>query len=108
MCLNIQWNEIFHKFIGERRKSEALRNSTGSFGTVCQISKYKEELERLIKSQIIHALITTTDQTSEDLTVFALEKQLGGFFSSELKSITFRKKYDLDKDKENFEQQFPS
>jgi len=88
--------------------SEALRNSTGSIGTVCQISKYREELERLIKGQIIHPVITTTDETIEDPTVFALEKHLEDFLVANWSQTPLGKKYDIYKDEENFGQQFPT
>ena len=88
--------------------SEALRNSTGSIGTVCQISKYREELERLIKGQIIHPVITTTDETIEDPTVFALEKHLEDFLVANWSQTPLGKKYDIYKDEDNFGQQFPT
>ena len=53
--------------------SQELKFSTGSIGTVCQISKYKDELEKLIKGEIFNPVITTTDETIEDPTVLLLK-----------------------------------
>lgn len=41
---NVRWS----KLINRNDMSERLRHSTGSIGTCCDISKYKEELDRLI------------------------------------------------------------
>lgn len=41
--------------------SEKLRNSTGSIGTVSNITKYTEELEQLIKSKNTAKLVTSSD-----------------------------------------------
>ena len=88
--------------------SESLRNSTGSIGTVCQISKYKDELEKLIKGEVLHPVITTTDETIEDPTVFALEKHLEDFLVANWEQTPLGKKYDIYQDEENFGQQFPT
>ena len=88
--------------------SEPLRNSTGSIGTVCQISKYKDELEKLIKGEVLHPVITTTDETIEDPTVFALEKHLEDFLVANWEQTPLGKKYDIYQDEENFGQQFPT
>ena len=56
-----------------------LRHFAGSIGTVSNISKYREELEQLIKSEAkTHALVSQ-DATCEEATVFALLKQLEVF-----------------------------
>ena len=88
--------------------SESLRNSTGSIGTVCQISKYKDELEKLIKGEVLHPVITTTDETIEDPTVFALEKHLEDFLVANWEQTPLGRKYDIYQDEENFGQQFPT
>lgn len=64
--------------IDRREMSESLRNSTGSIGTVSNISKYAEELERFIGGVRTPALIAT-DETVEDPSVFALEAHLEEF-----------------------------
>ena len=88
--------------------SQELKYSTGSIGTVCQISKYKDELEKLIKGEIFNPVITTTDETIEDPTVFALEKHLEDFLVKNWNQTPLGKKYDIYKDEENSGQQFPT
>ena len=88
--------------------SKELKYSTGSIGTVCQISKYKDELEKLIKGEIFNPVITTTDETIEDPTVFALEKHLEDFLVQNWNQTPLGKKYDIYKDEENSGQQFPT
>ena len=88
--------------------SEPLRNSTGSIGTVCQISKYKDELEKLIKWEVLHPVITTTDETIEDPTEIAIEKHLEDFLVANWEQTPLGRKYDIYQDEENFGQQFPT
>ena len=88
--------------------SQELKYSTGSIGTVCQISKYKKELEKLIKGEVFSPVITTTDETIEDPTVFALEKHLEDFLIHNWNQTPIGKKYDIYKDEENSGQQFPT
>ena len=88
--------------------SQELKYSTGSIGTVCQISKYKKELEKLINGEVTNPVITTTDESIEDPTVFALEKHLEDFLVQNWKQTPLGKRYDIYKDEENSGQQFPT
>ena len=88
--------------------SQELKYSTGSIGTVCQISKYKKELEKLINGEVFNPVITTTDESIEDPTVFALEKHLEDFLVKNWKQTPLGKTYDIYKDEENSGQQFPT
>ena len=88
--------------------SQSLKYSTGSIGTVCQISKYKDELEQLIKGEVLNPVITSKDPTIEDPSVFALEKHLEDFLVENWTQTPLGKKYDIYKDEENFGQQFPT
>ena len=88
--------------------SEALRRSTNSTGTCCDITSYAEELEALIGGQALPSLIAT-DPTVEDPTVFALEKHLEDFLVSNWASTQLGQKYDIYKvDGEMVGQQYPS
>jgi restriction system protein len=71
----VQWLNVG---IDRAAMSEALRNSTGSIGTVSNISRYSEEIERLIGGVSAPKLIST-DETVEDPTAFALEEHLEDF-----------------------------
>jgi restriction system protein len=88
--------------------SEALRRSTNSTGTCCDITSYAEELDALIGGQAPPSLIAT-DQTVEDPTVFALEKHLEDFLVSNWPSTVLGQKYDIyTVDGEMVGQQYPS
>ena len=58
--------------------SEALQNSTGSIGTVGDVTKHSAEIESLIAGNIPTTIIST-DEIIEDPSVFALEKHLEDF-----------------------------
>ena len=88
--------------------STALKNSTGSIGTVCQISKYRDELEQLIKGEAPKPVLISTDETVEDPVVFALEKHLEDFLMKNWVHTPLGKEYDIFKDEENSGQQFPT
>jgi restriction system protein len=88
--------------------SEALRRSSGSIGTVSQISKYREELEGLIKGEAPRPVLISTDETIEDPTVFALEKHLEDFLVANWSSTPLGKTHDIYQEDDNFGQQFPT
>jgi restriction system protein len=87
--------------------SEALRRSTSSTGTCCDITKYREELEGLIGGQTAPALIAT-DETVEDPNVFALEKHLEDFLIANWASTELGKRYDVYEEDGEFGQQYPT
>lgn len=72
---SVRWYE---DGIDRSEMSQALKNSSGSIGTVCELTKYTEELELLIGGETPSGLIAT-DSTVEDPSVFALEKHLEDF-----------------------------
>lgn len=94
--------------IDRSEMSEALRRSTGSIGTVSQISKYREELNSLIKGEAPRPVLISTDETIEDPTVFALEKHLEDFLVANWSQTQLGKKYDIYQEEDNFGQQFPT
>lgn len=88
--------------------SEALRRSTNSIGTCCDITQYESELKALIGGQTPPALIAA-DPTVEDAVVFALEKHLEDFLVSNWALTDLGKKYDIYKlDGQLVGQQFPT
>ena len=88
--------------------SEALQNSTGSIGTVSRITRYAAELDALLSGSRPQ-VITTTDETIEDPSVFALEKHLEDFLVQNWKSTELGKKYDIyEEGGESVGQQYPS
>lgn len=88
--------------------SDALRNSTGSIGTVCQISKYRDELEGLIKGEVPKSILFSSDETVEDPAVFALEKHLEDFLVTNWSQTPLGKDYDIYQEEDNIGRQFPT
>lgn len=88
--------------------SELLKKSTGSIGTVSDITKYAEEIERMIAGVRPPTLIST-DETVEDPSNFALEKHLEDFLVQNWKQTELGKQYDIyEEDGELVGQQYPS
>jgi restriction system protein len=88
--------------------SQPLQRSTGSIGTVSNISKHAEELEQLLGGNAPLALVVT-DSTVEDPTVFALEKYLEAFLIANWGKTSLGKRYDIFEDEgELVGQQYPS
>lgn len=102
---SVKW---YDTIIDRTRMSESLRNSTGSIGTVSDITKYVEEIETLIGGNK-PAMITTTDTTIEDPSLFALERHLEDFLVANWKNTELGKHYDIyEEDGEMVGQQYPS
>ena len=88
--------------------SEALRNSAGSIGTVSNVSKHREELERLIKGEVSIQALISNDPTVEDPTVFALEKHLEDFLVANWSSTPLGRNHDIYQEDDAYGQQFPT
>lgn len=101
----VRW---YQRDISRNELSEALKNSTGSIGTVSNISRHAEEIENLIAGNRPVTIITT-DEAIEDASEFALEKHLEDFLVKNWKSIELSKEYDIyEEDGELVGQQYPS
>lgn len=101
----VQWYE---NGIDRSVMSQPLKNSSGSIGTVCELTKYTEELESLIGGQTPSGLIAT-DETIEDPSVFALEKHLEDFLVQNWHQTELGKTHDIYADEgEIVGQQYPS
>ncbi|MBI1323340.1 DUF91 domain-containing protein [bacterium] len=76
--------------------SEGLRNTTGSVGTVCNISRagFAEEVERLIGGVTAPAIIATNPNV-EDPAAFVMEKHLEDFLVQNWTQTELGKKYDI-------------
>ena len=102
---NVKW---YSNKILREEMSQALKYSTGSIGTVSNVTKYKEEISKLIDSDSQTTLVST-DQTIEDVTIFALEKHLEEFLVQNWNKTELGKKYDIyEEDGEKVGQQFPT
>jgi len=74
----VRWLETT---IARAAMSEALQNSSGSIGTVSDITSYHEEIERLLGDgpAPTRAAIIASDPDIEDPVAFAMEKHLEAF-----------------------------
>lgn len=88
--------------------STALKNSTGSIGTVSTITQYEAEIEKLIGGAVAPTLIST-DETVEDPAAFALERHLEDFLVQNWGQTALGKDYDIyEEDGEKVGQQYPT
>jgi restriction system protein len=94
--------------IEKSQLSESLKNSMGSAFTYCDVTKYHEELERLIGSTG-GVEVTVNDSTVEDPIVFALEKHLEDFLVKNWNSTELGREYSIyEEEGEIVGQQYPS
>jgi restriction system protein len=87
--------------------SETLRNSAGSIGTVSDISRYREEIEKLIGGVTASTLIST-DETVDDPASFALEKHLEDFLVQNWAQTELARDYDIYEEEGKKAQQYPT
>ena len=88
--------------------SDALKNSTGSIGTVSNITKYADEIEKLLSGNI-PSTIFSTDSNVENVSEFALEKHLEDFLVKNWNQTDLGKEFDIyQEDGELVGQQYPS
>lgn len=88
--------------------SQALKYSTGSIGTVSNITKYTKEIEELISGSRPPGIVAT-DEIIEDPSVFALEQHLEDFLIHNWKHTALGKKYNIfEEDGELIGEQYPS
>ena len=101
----VKW---FETLINRDDMSQELKNSTGSTGTTADITKYTQELEKLIGGNGSVQIIST-DVTIEDPTVFALEKHLEDFLVNNWKNTELGRTFDIyEEEGELVGQQYPS
>lgn len=101
----VRW---FNKTIARDEMSESLRNSTGSIGTVSNITRFAEEIEKFIAGDHISPIIAT-DETIEDPSIFVLEKHLEDFLVQNWQHTELGKNYNIyEEDGEKVGQQYPS
>lgn len=101
----IKW---FERGINRDEMSPSLKNSAGSIGTVSNITKYVDELERLL-SGAQPAALSHSDETVEDPSVFALERHLEDFLVANWQSTLLGKDFDVfTEDGEPVGRQYPS
>lgn len=101
----VKW---YSNLIERSSMSEPLQNSTGAIATYCTITKYAEEIERLIAGNRPPTIIST-DDSIQDPSVFALEKHLEDFLVANWSQSELGKHFDIfEEDGELVGQQYPS
>jgi restriction system protein len=96
------------KTIQRADMTDALKNSTGSIGTVSTITQYAAEIEKLLGDPVPPDLIAT-DPDVEDPAAFALEKHLEDFLVQNWAQTELGKEYDIfAEDGELVGQQYPT
>ena len=83
--------------IARSTMSEALRNSTGSIGTVSDITSYSNEIERLIGEAPTQARapIVSNDPDIEDPAAFAMEQHLEAFLVANWNQTLLSKEFSI-------------
>jgi restriction system protein len=101
----VKW---YTNLIDREEMSQSLKNSTGSIGTVCDITKYADEIEALL-ARLSPPELIAHDTTVEDPTFFALEKHLEDFLVHNWYATDLGKRYDIyTEDDEIVGQQYPT
>lgn len=88
---SVKW---YSQTIDRAMMSDELRHSTGSIGTVCNISGYQAEIEKLIGSSCV-PVIVSNDPTVEDPSAFAMEQHLEDFLVQNWAQTELGKEYDV-------------
>lgn len=89
--------------------SDALKNSTGSIGTVSTITPHAVEIEKLLGVQINDPVLAASDPDVEDAAAFAMEKHLEDFLVKNWAQTELGKDYDIyAEDGEPVGQQYPT
>jgi len=96
------------KYIDRADMSEALQRSTGSIGTVSDVTGYHDEIEKLLGGAC-GAVIGPEGEEVEDPAAFALEKHLEDFLVKNWAQTELGKEYDIfEEDGERVGQQYPT
>jgi len=97
-----------NQMIDRTEMSEALQNSTGVPGTICNISTYHQEIERLLAGLSAPGFIVT-DEAVEDPLAFAMEKHLEDFLVQNWSQTELGQEYDIyEEEGEYIGQQYPT
>ncbi len=87
----VKWTE---HLVGRAEMSESLKRSSGSVGTVANMTPFAAEIEALIRVPTAPELVAA-DPTVEDVSTFALEKHLEDFLVANWGSTELGKRYKI-------------
>ncbi|MBS1960597.1 MAG: DUF1016 family protein [Bdellovibrionales bacterium] len=103
---SVKWSPIQ---LPRTAMSQSLKNSTGSIGTVSEVSKFADEIEKLIAGDAAKPSIVSASPEIEDPAAFALEEHLEEFLVKNWEQTELGKKYDIyEEEGEIVGQQYPS
>ena len=105
---SVRWHEVY---INRAAMSDALKGSTGSIGTVSNITGHTEEIEALIAGMPAPAVapVMTNEGLIEDLVAFGMEKHLEDFLVANWSQTELGRDYDIFTDEgEIVGQQYPT
>jgi restriction system protein len=88
----VRWLETA---IARSAMSEALQNSTGSIGTVSNITDHHSEIEKLLADGQIATTIVVSDPAVEDPVAFAMEKHLEAFLVANWNQTILSKEFSI-------------
>lgn len=101
----VRW---YSRSIPRDEMSDPLKYSTGAIGMVSNVSRFSDEIEKLISGSQPPTIIST-DETIEDPSVFALERHLEDFLVQNWKHTELGKHYDIyEEEGETVGQQYPT
>jgi restriction system protein len=101
----VHWSDTF---VERADMGDALRNSSGAVGTVCQLTRYANDLDKLIAGARPPALLTT-DPDVQDPAAFAMEKHLEDFLVKNWAQTDLGREFDIfEEDGERVGQQYPT
>lgn len=92
----VQWYKLS---IDRNEMSEGLRNSTGSIGTVSNITKHHIEIEKLLAGIEVPVLVSS-DETVEDPSAFAMESHLEDFLVNNWSQTELGKDFNIYQDED--------
>ena len=100
----VKWLDLA---IARAAMSEPLRNSTGSIGTVSNVSAHATEIESFLKTAPPPLTIIAADPTIEDPFAFAMEQHLEAFLVANWEQTEFAKTFSIfEEDGEKVGQQY--
>ena len=100
----VKWLDLA---IARAAMSEALQNSTGSIGTVCNISAHATEIEGFLKVAPPPLTVIGSDPSIEDPVAFAMEKHLEAFLAANWEQTELAKTFAIfEEDGEKVGQQY--
>ncbi len=100
----VKWLELL---IARSSLSEPLQNSTGSIGTVSNVTDHRAEIEKLLSNLISQNQVMGNNPEIEDPVAFAMEKHLEAFLVANWNQTLLSKDFDIyEEDGERVGQQY--